>query len=53
MVTVLNSHLDVQNIASANLALYSLNSILLDNSIVDISRGKKTADIDVTLDLVL
>ena len=52
MVTVLNSHLVVQNIASANLVLYSLNRILLDNSIVDISRGKKTADIDVTLDLV-
>ena len=52
MVTVLNSHLVVQNIASANLVLYSLNRMLLDNSIVDISRGMKTADIDVTLDLV-
>lgn len=51
MVTVLNSHLVVQNIASANLVLYSLNRILLDNSIVDISRGK-AADIDITFDLI-
>ena len=49
MVTILNSHLVVKNIASSNLVLYSLKRIMIDNSIVDISRGA-TADIDITLD---
>lgn len=39
MVTILNSHLVVKNIASSNLVLYSLKRIMIDNSIVDISRG--------------